>query len=122
MPTILVVDDAAFMRLRCSKALNAGGFDTLEAANGRQAIQTYHAAKPDAVLMDIDMPEMSGLDALRTIMAIDPAARVLMLTAQGQHRVVMDALKAGARGYIIKPYQPDKILQAVQQMLSGQSA
>lgn len=122
MPTILVVDDAAFMRLRCSKALNAGGFDTVEAANGRQAIQTYHAVKPDAVLMDIDMPEMTGLDALRTIMAIDPAARVVMLTAQGQQRVVMDALKSGARGYVIKPYQPARILEAVQQVLSGQSA
>lgn len=118
MAKFLVVDDAAFMRMRCVKLLNENGFETIEAENGRQAVDTYQQAQPDAVLMDITMPEMDGLEALRAIMAYDPQARVAMVTALGQQAMVMEALKAGARDFVVKPFQAPRVLEAVHKLLS----
>jgi two-component system chemotaxis response regulator CheY len=118
VPTILIVDDAAFMRMRCAKLLKDNGFDVIEAGNGVEAVQKYTEARPDAVLLDVTMPEMDGLEALRRIKSIDPNARVAMVTAMGQQAIVMEALKAGARDFVLKPFQPDRILGAVRKILS----
>lgn len=119
MAKFLVVDDAAFMRMRCVKLLNENGFETIEAENGRQAVDTYQQVQPDAVLMDITMPEMDGLAALKEIKKIDPAARIAMVTAMGQQAIVMEALRAGAKDFVLKPFQPDRVLGAVQKLLAA---
>jgi two-component system chemotaxis response regulator CheY len=118
MATFLVVDDAAFMRMRCVKLLKEHGYDTLEAENGRQAVETYQQSHPDGVLMDITMPEMDGLEALKAILALDPSARVAMVTAVGQQTVVLEALKAGARDFVVKPFQGPRVLEAAHKLLS----
>jgi two-component system chemotaxis response regulator CheY len=118
MPKILVVDDAAFMRLRAVKLLVEAGYVVVEAENGRLAVDAYTRERPDAVLMDITMPEMDGLEALAEIRKIDPTARVAMLTAMGQQSIVMDAIKRGARDFVVKPFAPDRVLGAVSKLLS----
>jgi two-component system chemotaxis response regulator CheY len=117
MATILIVDDAAFMRMRCGRMLTEHGFQILEAENGRDAVNKYTQHRPDAVLMDITMPELDGLGALKEIKALDPNAKVAMVTALGQQQVVMEALQAGARDFVVKPFQPDRVLTAVQKLL-----
>jgi two-component system chemotaxis response regulator CheY len=119
MAKILVVDDAAFMRLRAVKLLQEAGHAVLEAENGRVAVEVYNAERPDAVLMDITMPEMDGLDALSAIRKSDPTARVAMLTAMGQQAIVMDAIKRGARDFVVKPFAPDRVLGAVNKLLTA---
>ena len=118
MAKVLIVDDAQFMRMRCAKLLEKNGFDVVEAENGRLAVEMYQPARPDAVLMDITMPEMDGLTALKEIRQIDPKARVAMLTALGQQGVVIEAIKAGARDFIVKPFEQDRVLEALQKLLS----
>ena len=118
MAKILIVDDAAFMRLRAAKLLKEAGYTVLEAENGRVAVDTYARERPDAVLMDITMPEMDGIEALTEIRKIDPAARVAMLTAMGQQSIVMDAIKRGARDFVVKPFAPDRVLGAVTKLLA----
>jgi len=118
MAKILVVDDAAFMRLRAVKLLTEAGYTVIEAENGRLAVEVYSRERPDAVLLDITMPEMDGLEALTAIRTIDPTARVAMLTAMGQQSIVMDAIKRGARDFVIKPFAPDRVLGAVGKLLS----
>lgn len=118
MAKFLVVDDAAFMRMRCVKLLTEHGFETIEAENGAQAVEVYQRVKPDGVLMDITMPEMDGLEALRAILALDPDARVAMVTAVGQQSVVMEALKAGARDFVVKPFQGPRVLEAAHKLLA----
>jgi two-component system chemotaxis response regulator CheY len=117
MPTFLVVDDAAFMRMRCVKLLKEGGHDTVEAEDGARAVELYKTVRPDAVLLDITMPEMDGLEALREILAFDPKARVAMVTAVGQQAVVIEALKAGASDFVVKPFQAARLLEAVHRLL-----
>lgn len=117
MATILIADDAAFMRMRCGKLLQEEGYQVVEAENGLEAVQKYQEHKPDAVLLDITMPEMDGLAALAKIREFDPAARVAMVTALGQQQVVMQALQAGAKDFVIKPFQPERVLGAVQKLL-----
>src|SRR5919202_3734103 len=119
MAKVLVVDDAAFMRVRAAKVLQDAGHDVEQAENGVQAVQKYSEFKPDAVLMDITMPEMDGLAALKEIKKLDPAARVAMVTAMGQQAIVMEALKAGARDFVLKPFQPDRMLSALQKLLAA---
>ena len=114
---ILIVDDAKFMRVRCARILSEQGFTVIEAENGAQAVEKYQVESPDAVLMDISMPEMDGLDALRAIRALDPAARVAMLTAMGQQNVVIEAIKAGAKDFIVKPFEPDRVLKSLHKLL-----
>jgi two-component system chemotaxis response regulator CheY len=119
MATILVVDDAAFMRLRAVKLLSEAGHTVLEADNGRTAVAMYLAERPDAVLMDITMPEMDGLEALSEIRKSDPSAKIAMLTAMGQQATVMDAIKRGARDFVVKPFAPDRVLGAVAKLLTA---
>lgn len=118
MAKILVVDDAEFLRVRISKMLVGGGHEVIEADNGLNAVNTYKSAKPDAVLMDITMPEMDGLAALKEIRAADPQARVVMLTALGQESVVMEAIKSGAKDFVVKPFEPERVLAAITKALA----
>lgn len=118
MAKILVVDDAEFLRVRISKMLVGGGHEVMEADNGLNAVNTYKSAKPDAVLMDITMPEMDGLAALKEIRAADPQARVVMLTALGQESVVMEAIKSGAKDFVVKPFEPERVLAAITKALA----
>lgn len=117
MRKIMVVDDAQFMRVRISKLLIGHGYEVVEAENGNQAVQVYQVAKPDAVLMDVTMPEKDGLEALTEIRGFDPRAKVIMLTALGQESMVVQAVQAGARDYVVKPFDPDRIMTALQKVL-----
>lgn len=113
MAKILLVDDAAFMRMRCAKLLTAEGFEVAEAGNGAEAVAKYSEIKPDLVLMDITMPEMDGIAATRAIKGQDPGAVIIMVSALGQQSMVMEAIRAGAKDFVVKPYEPDRILSAV---------
>ncbi len=116
MVTVLVVDDSEFMRWHCISLLEELGHETVQAADGRQAVQRYKQLRPHVVLMDITMPNVDGLTALRQIMAIDPSARVAMVTALDQQGVVIEAMKAGAKAIVVKPYEPDKIKSTVEKL------
>ena len=118
MAKILVVDDSAFVRLRTVRLLAEAGHDVIEASTGQAAIDAYVRERPDAVLMDITMPEMDGLEALAAIRQLDPTARVAMLTAMGQQSIVMDAIKRGARDFVVKPFAPDRVIGAVNKLLA----
>ncbi len=119
MARILVVDDAAFMRVRAAKVLEDAGHEVAQAENGVEAVKKYSEWKPDAVLMDITMPEMDGLEALKEIKKIDAGARVAMVTAMGQQAIVMEALKSGAKDFVLKPFQPDRVMAALQKLLAA---
>jgi two-component system chemotaxis response regulator CheY len=118
MATILIVDDAMFMRALCGRLLEENGYTVVQAQNGAEAITKYREVRPDAVLLDITMPEMDGVQALKEIKAIDPGAKVAMVTAVGQQAMVMTALKAGAMEFVMKPFDAEKVLAAVQKMLA----
>ena len=118
MTTVMVVDDAAFMRMRCKKLLTQSGYDVLEASTGSQAVDVYRQNRPDLVLLDITMPDMDGLTALKEIKKIDPDARVAMVTAMGQQSMVMEALKAGARDFVVKPFDQDRVLGAIKKIMA----
>jgi two-component system, chemotaxis family, chemotaxis protein CheY len=111
---ILVVDDAAFMRMMIRDILIKHGFDVVgEATNGLEAILRYKELSPDLVTMDITMPEMDGITAVKQIRHMDPNARVIMCSAMGQQAMVLEAIQAGARDFIVKPFQADRVLDAV---------
>ncbi len=111
---ILVVDDAMFMRATVKRILENGGYEVVaEAENGQLGLQRYVELKPDAVLMDITMPVMDGISAAKAILQSDPKAVVLMCTALGQQNLVIEAIKAGVKDYIVKPFQPDRVLEGV---------
>ena len=118
MAKVLVVDDAQFMRMRAVKLLTQNGYECIEAENGVQAVDKYKSEKPDAVMLDITMPDMDGLEALKQIQKIDSNAKVAMVTAMGQQSIVMEAIKAGAKDFVVKPFDPNRVLAAVQKMLS----
>ncbi len=117
MLKIMVVDDAQFMRLRVSKLLIKHGYEVVEAGDGAAAVQTYRQLKPDAVLMDITMPIKDGLTALSEIRQFDPQAKVIMLTALGQQAIVLKAMQAGAKDFLVKPFDPERIMKSVQKVL-----
>ena len=117
MTKVMVVDDAAFMRMRCKKMLIENGFDVIEAAYGIEAISAYKEFRPDMVLMDITMPDMDGLAALKEIKKIDPSAKVAMVTAMGQQALVMEALKTGAMDFVIKPFDQERVLGTIKKAL-----
>ena len=119
MAKVLVVDDAAFMRVRAAKLLQDNGHEVVQAEDGADAVRQYGQHKPDAVLMDITMPEMDGLAALKEIKTLDPSARVAMVTAMGQQAIVIEALKAGAKDFVLKPFQPDRVLGALHKLLAA---
>ena len=115
---ILICDDAAFMRMMIKDILTKNGYTVAgEAENGAKAVEKYTELKPDLVLMDITMPEMDGIEAVKQIKAVNPAAKVIMCSAMGQQSMVMDAIKAGANDFIVKPFQADRVLEAVKKIV-----
>ncbi|HEX3011062.1 MAG TPA: response regulator [Syntrophomonadaceae bacterium] len=116
--SILVVDDAAFMRMMIKDILSKNGYEVVgEAENGMIAIEKYRDLKPDLVTMDITMPEMDGIAAVKEITAFDNAAKIIMCSAMGQQAMVIDAIQAGAKDFIVKPFQPERVLEAVSKAL-----
>jgi two-component system chemotaxis response regulator CheY len=114
----MIVDDAAFMRITIKNMLQKSEHEVVgEAENGRVAVEKYRELKPDIVTMDITMPEMDGLAALKAIRAEDPNAKVIMVSAMGQEAMVRDAVLNGARGFIVKPFKEDGILAAINKLL-----
>jgi two-component system, chemotaxis family, chemotaxis protein CheY len=119
MARILVVDDAAFMRKMVTDALTKGGHEVIgEAGNGAEAVEQYQSLKPDLTTLDITMPEKDGLSALKDIMALDPSAKVIMCSALGQESKVLESIKLGAKDFVVKPFQADRVLDAVGKALS----
>lgn len=118
MAKILLVDDAAFMRMMVKDTLTKNGYtDLYEAADGVQAVEKYNEIHPDLVIMDITMPNMDGLEALKAIKGADPGASVVMCSAMGQEAMVIEAIKSGAKDFIVKPFKPDRILKTVTTIL-----
>ena len=119
MPSVLIADDAAFMRMMLKNVLTEAGYEVVgEAENGAVAVSKYRELNPDLTTMDITMPEMDGLAALKEIRAGDPAARVVMCSAMGQQSMVIESIQAGARDFIVKPFQPERVLEAVTKALA----
>ncbi len=119
MPSVLIADDAAFMRMMIKNILTDAGYEIVgEAENGAVAVSKYRELKPDLTTMDITMPEMDGLAALKEIRGQDPEARVVMCSAMGQQSMVIESIQAGARDFIVKPFQPDRVLEAIQKALA----
>lgn len=115
---VLIVDDAAFMRMMIKDILEENGYEVVgEANNGIKAVELYKSEKPDVVTMDITMPDMDGIEAVKAIKNIDPAAKIIMCSAMGQQTMVMDAIKAGAKDFIVKPFQADRVLEAIKKVL-----
>lgn len=117
--SVLVVDDAAFMRMMIRDILSKEGYIIHEAVNGRDAVEKYLEVRPDLTTMDITMPEMDGIEALRRIREHDPSARVLMVSAMGQQKLIVEALEAGAMDFLVKPFQPTKVLETVKKCLQS---
>jgi two-component system chemotaxis response regulator CheY len=119
MKRILIVDDTAFMRLVIRRALEENGFNVVgEAENGRIGVRKYWKLKPDLVTMDITMPEMSGMEALKWIMQFDPKAKIIMMSAMGQGTMVDEAMRYGAKSFIIKPFNKAHFLETINSVLS----
>lgn len=118
MAKILIVDDAAFMRMMIKDVISKNGYEVAgEAVNGMDAVDKYKELKPDLVLMDITMPEMDGLQALKKIREGDPEAKIIMCSAMGQQAMVIEAIQSGAIDFIVKPFQPERILEAVKKAI-----
>jgi two-component system, chemotaxis family, chemotaxis protein CheY len=118
MPTVLIVDDAMFMRVAIGNMLKEWGFEVSgEASNGRQAIEKYRELQPDLVTMDITMPGMSGIDAVKQIISEFPDATIIMITALGHQRLVIDAIEHGAKDFITKPFTPEKLKTVIDNVI-----
>ena len=119
MSKVLIVDDAAFMRMMVKDILVKNGFQVLgEAENGAKAIEKYKELSPDLVIMDITMPEVDGIQAVKEIKKINPNAKIVMCSAMGQQAMVIEAIQAGAKDFIVKPFQADRVVEAVRKVLS----
>jgi two-component system chemotaxis response regulator CheY len=117
---VLIVDDALFMRNMLRNIFSESGFDIVgEAQNGNEAIEMYQQLKPDLVTMDIVMPELNGIEALKQIMSVDSGAKIVICSALGQETLIMEALEAGARDFIVKPFKPPKVIEVAQKVLSS---
>ncbi|CAM4277177.1 two-component system chemotaxis response regulator CheY [Paenibacillus endophyticus] len=115
---ILIVDDAAFMRMMIRDILSKNGYEVVgEAQDGAQAVEKYKELKPDLTTMDITMPEMDGISALKEIKKLDGNAKVIMCSAMGQQAMVIDAIQAGAKDFIVKPFQADRVIEAIKKTL-----
>ena len=115
---ILICDDAAFMRMMIKDILTKNGYNIVgEAENGAKAVEMYAELKPDLVLMDITMPEMDGIEALKKIKAADANASIIMCSAMGQQAMVIESIQSGAKDFIVKPFQADRVLEAVQKVV-----
>ena len=116
--SVLICDDAAFMRMMIKDILTKNGYDIAgEAENGAIAVSKYQELKPDLVLMDITMPEMDGIQALKNITAADGEANVIICSAMGQQAMVIEAIQAGAKDFVVKPFQADRVLEAVKKVI-----
>lgn len=117
---ILITDDALFMRVTLKNILTKNGFEVVgEATNGLESVELYNSLKPDLVTMDITMPTMDGLTALKAIRSADPNARVVMASAMGQQSMIMEALESGAKEFLIKPFLADKVVDAINRVLAA---
>ena len=115
---ILICDDAAFMRMMIKDILSKNGYNVIgEAENGAVAVEKYSELKPDLVLMDITMPEMDGIQALKKIKEKDSAASVIMCSAMGQQAMVIESIQSGAKDFIVKPFQADRVIEAVKKVI-----
>lgn len=115
---VLIVDDAAFMIMMIKDILEKNGYDVVgEASNGLVAVDLYKKEKPDVVTMDITMPDMDGIEAVKQIRTFDPNAKIIMCSAMGQQSMVMDAIKSGAKDFIVKPFQADRVLEAIKKVI-----
>lgn len=123
MAKVLIVDDALFMRRMLSDILKKEGIEVCgEAENGKEAIDKFQQLKPDLVTMDIVMPKMDEIDgvaAVKEIMKIDPQAKIIMVSAMGQHSLVVEAIQAGAKDFVTKPFQPSRVIEAIKRVLGG---
>ena len=118
MDKVLIVDDAAFMRMMIKDILEKNSFEIVgEANNGIVAVDLYKKEKPDVVTMDITMPDMDGIEAVKQIKAYDPNAKIVMCSAMGQQSMVMEAIRAGAKDFIVKPFQADRVLEAIKKVI-----
>ncbi|MBR4981349.1 MAG: response regulator [Lachnospiraceae bacterium] len=116
--TILICDDAAFMRMMLKDILVKEGYEVIgEAVNGADGVEKYNSLKPDLVTMDITMPEMDGIAALKAIRANDASAKVIMCSAMGQQAMVVESIQAGARDFIVKPFQKDRVIEAIKKQI-----
>lgn len=114
---VLIVDDAAFMRMLLKDIITKAGYEVAgEAANGVEAVEKYKELKPDVVTMDITMPEMDGITAIKKIKEIDPNARIIVCSAMGQQAMVIEAIQAGAKDFIVKPFQHSRVIEALQKL------
>ncbi len=114
MPKLMIVDDAAFMRVSIKKMLEAHDYEIVaEAENGREAVEKFSTANPDIITMDITMPDMNGIEALREIKKMDPNAKVVMVSAMGQETLIREAVLYGASSFIVKPFQRDKLVEVL---------
>ena len=115
---ILICDDAAFMRMMIKDILSKNGYVIAgEAENGLKAVEKYREVKPDLVMMDITMPEMDGIQALKQIKSVDPSASIIMCSAMGQQAMVIEAIQSGAKDFIVKPFQAERVLEAVKKVV-----
>jgi two-component system chemotaxis response regulator CheY len=118
--SILITDDALFMRVTLKNILTENGYEVCgEAQNGAEAVSMYSQMKPDLVTMDITMPEMDGLAALKKIRETDPDAKIVMCTAMGQKNMVVEAIQSGAKDFIVKPFQPERVIEAINKLLAA---
>lgn len=118
MVKILIADDAAFMRIMLRDILTQGGYEiAAEASTGVEAVELYQKLKPDLVTMDITMPQKDGLTALKEIMAFNPQAKVIMCSAMGQQSMVIESIQSGAKDFIVKPFQPQRVLEAINKLI-----
>lgn len=117
MKRVLIVDDAAFMRISIRNIISKNGYEVAgEAGNGAEAVQKYMELRPDITTMDITMPEVNGLEALKQIRKIEPSAVVIMVSALGQESMVRDAVMAGAKGFVVKPFKEETIMAALSKL------
>ena len=115
---IMICDDAAFMRMMIKDILTKNGYNVAaEAENGAKAVEKYNEVKPDLVMMDITMPEMDGIQALKKIKEMDPGATVIMCSAMGQQAMVIESIQSGAKDFIVKPFQADRVLEAIKKVI-----
>ncbi|VBB06727.1 Hypothetical protein LUCI_1963 [Lucifera butyrica] len=119
MAKVLIVDDAAFMRMMLKNILTQNGYEVIgEAATGEKGVIQYKELRPDVVTMDITMPDMDGITAVKEIKKVDPAAKIIMCSAMGQQAMVFEAIKSGAADFIVKPFQPDRVLESLRKVLA----
>ena len=115
---ILIVDDLAFIKLVLKDLIVEAGFRVVgEGSNGEEAIELYQDTRPDVVLLDITMPKMDGLTALKQILALDPDAKIIMVSALGQQKLILQAIEMGAKDFIVKPFQPERVISSIKKTL-----